>query len=383
MPCTLGAPVSADRPARRRRCRSRGNRVEHGLDARAVADHVELVGAREVVALPHDLHGRDRAALSSSVSARTSSISLSAGRSAPAEGHVGAGRRDAHRRPRDRLHEIDAMARALEHLAAAGGLVGEPCAAGRGAEIPPPAIRGPPGEQIAHPRDPVDGAPLVADRADDSRALDAGRSPARRRDRAPPASPGTPAAPLDRATVTPRCSRGGVSTSTASGSPRSSSDAESGNAWPRSARRPGAPRRLGSPHAGDLLPEHAQALQMRLRDPSHSRSGRSSCDHLTVLEHGARSAAHPGFVPHARVEPLAERHRRQFPGRLGIPHHEVGPHARLNCPACRTAAASRARSAGARRAAPRSASGACAPPRPARPRRVRRTVPSGRDPRCP
>ena len=37
--------------------------VEHGLDARAVADHVELVGAREVVALPDDLHGRDSAAL--------------------------------------------------------------------------------------------------------------------------------------------------------------------------------------------------------------------------------------------------------------------------------------------------------------------------------
>src|SRR3954449_7926645 len=129
---------------------------------------------------------------SSSVSARTSSISLPAGRAAPAggkvgpgpatrtarargagEGNVGAGRRDAHGRARDRLYEVDAMAGALQHLTAAGRLVGEPrpsCGSAEHAhgEQAERAI----GEESAHVRHPVDRAPLVADRAHDPGPLD-------------------------------------------------------------------------------------------------------------------------------------------------------------------------------------------------------------------
>ena len=61
--------------------------VEHAVDARAVADHVELVGALRDPARCHTTWTVATAPRSSSsVSASTSSISLPAGRSAPASG---------------------------------------------------------------------------------------------------------------------------------------------------------------------------------------------------------------------------------------------------------------------------------------------------------
>ena len=107
--------------------------------------------------------------------------------------HVGAGRRDAHGRPGDGLHEVDAVARALQHLAAAGRLVGEPGAARRWRRTCARRAGRACGSAKS-PRtsgQPVDRAPLVADRAHDAGALDRlDDQPARRRDRARRASRG-------------------------------------------------------------------------------------------------------------------------------------------------------------------------------------------------
>ena len=63
--------------------RNSGSSTRH---ARVVADHLELVGARETVALPHDLDGRDRAALELERE-REHVVDLAVGRrSAPASG---------------------------------------------------------------------------------------------------------------------------------------------------------------------------------------------------------------------------------------------------------------------------------------------------------
>ena len=340
----------------------------------------------ESAALPHDLHGRHGAALELERE-REHVVDLAAGGAVVArERHVGAGRRDAHRRPGDRLHEVDAVARALEHLTAAGRLVGEPRAPGGRAEHAhgEQAERAL-GEQLAHVGHPVDRAPLVADRAHHAGALDRlddrarvveiardgllevdGQAALERGDgdlavqarRRQHEHGIRPAALEQRLPVGERLARR---------SQRSPRPAAPGR--DRRRTRPARRARSGSPDASPRS--------------SRSRSGRSSCHHLAIPEHGARAPAHLGSVPHARVEPFGERRRRERPGRLGIPHDQVGRRARLRRRARRTAGASRARSAGARRAAPRSASAACAPPLPGRPRRARRTRTAGREPRCP
>ena len=262
---------------------------------------------------------------SSSVSASTSSISLAGGPVGAGERHVGAGRRDAHRRPGDRLHEIDAVARALEHLAAAGGLVGEPRAAGGRAEHAH-------GERARAARS-ANSSRTCGDprrsRATGSRSRTRRRvrsaavddRAARRRGRARPASRGRPGARARAPRPSPRgAAAAACSTSTASGSPALEQRLPS-RRTPRlrSRRGPGQPLRVGIADARDLLAERAQALQMRLRDPAAADQADPHATTSPFLQHGARTPAHLGSVPHARVEPLGERLRRERPRRLADP----------------------------------------------------------------
>ena len=203
---------------------------------------------------------------SSSVSASTSSISLSGGAVVARQGNVGAGRRDAHGRPGDRLHEVDAVARALEHLAAAGRLVGEPRAPRRRAEHAhgEQAERAL-GEEVAHVGQPVDRAPLVADRAHDPGALDRlRRSRAHRRDRARRASRGR---------------RGGRARAPRS-SPRGGGAAASARARRRAGRARAATPSRRTPRRRSPRPPRRAAPdrgRRRRRPPRRARSGVSRC----------------------------------------------------------------------------------------------------------
>ena len=227
------------------------------------------------------------------------------------------------------------MARALQHLAAAGRLVGEPAAPrGRAEHARGEQAERPLGEQLPHVGEPVDRPPLVADRAHDARALDRVDDHPRvveiarhgllevDRQRALERGHGDLAVQARR-----RQHEDGV------GPPALEQRLPVAEAL--GAGRPGRPRqtrRVGIADARDLLSQRAQALQMRLRDPAAADQADPHATTSPFAQDGARTPAHLGSIPHARVESLAERLRCQRPGRLRIPHQQIGGHPRLDHP---------------------------------------------------
>ena len=184
------------------------------------------------------------------------------------------------------------------------------------------------GEQLAHVRYPVDRAPLVADRADDAGALgrvdDRPRVVQVARDRLLEVDGEAALECRDGDLAVQRAAA--CSTSTASGSPCARAATPSRRRPPRPVRPAAQARRPGS---GSQTQATSSPSAFRFsRCVSAIQPQPISADsHATTspfLQYGARTPAHLGSVPDARIESLAERRRRERPRRLGIPDQQIG-----------------------------------------------------------